>query len=304
MDRLIEDLPMLSNVLVEREDVSLNGATAPYENELRVAEALARAAGAATLELYGIAQADHPGAASPVTAADRAANQVIVSGLRTHFPDDAILSEESADTAARLDAQRVWIVDPLDGTKEFLAMNGEFAVMIALAVDGEPVVAATYQPVTDTLLSAVRGRGAWIQQQGDREPLRCSKECGASPRLVRSRSHNDPLLTSMEEALGITETRICGSVGVKIGLLALGEGDLYIHPVPYLKEWDTCAPELILREAGGTVTDCEGGKLQYNKATTNQPHGIVAAAAPLTAHIQQTICDVYRRAQSTTGTNT
>jgi 3'(2'), 5'-bisphosphate nucleotidase len=247
-------------------------------HELSIATSAARAAGVAAMRFYGTATATAKADASPVTAADHAANDVIVATLREAFPGDAILSEESADSAARLSARRVWIVDPLDGTKEFLAQNGEFSIMVGLAIDGEAVAGVVYLPAIDLMYAGARGEGAWVEREGQRKPLRRGAADPAALRLVGSRSHADPLVARLQEALGITDVSPCGSVGVKCTRIAHDERDLYLHPVPYLKEWDTCAPEAILREAGGSVTDCRGEPLRYNKRDPRQPHGIMACA--------------------------
>jgi 3'(2'), 5'-bisphosphate nucleotidase len=223
---------------------------------------------------------------------------VIVDALRDAFPGDAILSEESADSAERPAAARAWIVDPLDGTKEFLAQNGEFAVMIGLAVAGEPVLGVIFLPAVNVLYSAVRGGGAWVERGGARERLlRAAPD--ARLRMVGSRSHAEPLLVKMQGALGITDLEPCGSVGVKCSRIAEGRRDLYIHPVPYLKEWDTCAPEVVLREAGGTVTDCRGGTLLYNKADPRQPHGIVACAPGIADDVMKVVRRIYEASPGT-----
>ncbi len=130
----------------------------PLQHELDTATHLARAAGDATMAFYGTTRSETKAGGSPVTAADHAANDVIVAGLRDAFPDDAILSEESRDDRSRLDTRRVWIVDPLDGTKEFLARNGEFSIMIGLVVDGEPVLGAVYRPHATSSTGPRRGR--------------------------------------------------------------------------------------------------------------------------------------------------
>jgi 3'(2'), 5'-bisphosphate nucleotidase len=269
----------------------------PFQAELRTACDVARAAGRAAMRFYGTARAVAKEGGSPVTEADHAANGVIVAALAEAFPWDAILSEESADSASRLSAPRVWIVDPLDGTREFLAENGEFAIMIGLAVEGRAVLGVVYQPADDVLFAGVEGVGATIQRGGgETVPLRCGAPGAEGLRLVGSRSHPDPLLTRMQEALGITDVRPSGSVGVKCGLIATGERDLYVHPVPYLKEWDTCAPEAILRAAGGEVTDCRGEPLRYNKPDPRQPHGIVACGPGLLDGVLATIRPVYQAA--------
>lgn len=118
------------------------------------------------------------------------------------------------------------------------------------------MLGAVYQPADDLLFDGAKGWGAWLTRGGETVPLRCGAPGADGLRLVGSRSHPDALVVRMQETLGVTDVRPSGSVGVKCGLIARGERDLYVHPVPYLKEWDTCAPEAILRAAGGDVTDC------------------------------------------------
>jgi 3'(2'), 5'-bisphosphate nucleotidase len=265
------------------------------------AAAAARAAGEAAMHFYGTADSAAKSDGSPVSQADHAANHVIVERLRADFPEDAILSEESRDSAERLSAARVWIVDPLDGTKEFLACNGEFSIMIGLVENGEPVLGVVYLADGDVLFGAIRGEGAWVEQGGTRTPLSREDLDGAPLRLVGSRSHSDPLLSAMQEQLGITDVAPCGSVGVKCSRIATGQRDLYVHPVPYLKEWDTCAPEIILREAGGWVSDCYGNPLEYNKPDPRQPHGIVAAAPGCRERVLSVVTPVYEASLSGAG---
>jgi 3'(2'), 5'-bisphosphate nucleotidase len=271
----------------------VNSDSTTHAVEFDTAARAARSAGAAAMLHYGRARAELTAGDSPVTAADYASNRVILQMLAQHFPGDAVLSEESRDSEARLASDRVWIVDPLDGTKEFLAQNGEFSVMIALAVRGEPVVGVVYRPDGDTLFGAVRGGGAWVERGGVRLPLRCPSGRAERLRMVGSRSHAEPLLERMQQALGVSEIRPSGSVGIKCALIGEGECDVYIHPVPYLKEWDTCAPEIILREAGGEVTDCTGAPLRYNKPDPVQPHGIVACAPGLSRRVLSCIAPLY-----------
>jgi 3'(2'), 5'-bisphosphate nucleotidase len=246
--------------------------------ELQHVQALARLGGNAAMLHYDTAIAEYKSPNAPVTEADRAANERIVEGLRAAFPGEPILSEESADDQARLNAQRVWIVDPLDGTKEFLARNGEFSVMIGLVEAGRPVLGVVYLPALNILYSAELGRGAIVEQLGVRTPLQCTYVNGGSLRMVCSRSHSDPILEELQQTLQIYDVQPSGSVGIKCALIAENRRDLYIHPGPYLKEWDTCAPEIILREAGGEVVDCTGAPLTYNKQIPVQTRGIVACA--------------------------
>lgn len=268
----------------------------PFQNELETAVSLARAAGEAALAFYGDVSVRIKEGGSPVTEADHAANRVIVAGLRRAFPDDAILSEESRDDRSRLAADRVWIVDPLDGTKEFLAQNGEFSIMIGLTVGGDPVLGVVYRPDGDVLFRAVRGQGAFVERDGRAGRLAPAAADVAGLRMVGSRSHGDALIDRIRDALGVVDVQPSGSVGLKCALIAEGRRDLYVHPVPYLKEWDTCAPELVLREAGGTVTDCLGSRLQYNKNDTSQPHGILATAPGVHKEVLDTVEPIYRKA--------
>ena len=251
----------------------------PFLHELAVAEQLIRLAGARVCEFYTTdAEISWKGENDPVTAADHAANELIVAGLRQAFPRDAILSEESTDDLARLRAHRVWIVDPLDGTKEFIGRLGEFSLMIGLAVAGEAVLGLVYQPVIDRLYRAAPGHVAEVVQEGEVQPLAVSAVSDPEAiRLVASRSHRDPLVSAVRARLGIVHDRPSGSVGLKVGLLATGVCDLYIHPSPGLKEWDTCAPDAILRAAGGSISDAWGQPLRYNKANVRQRQGLVAS---------------------------
>ena len=241
---------------------------------------------------YGTAESSAKAGGSPVTAADHAANAVIIDAIRAAYPGDAILSEESKDSADRLTASRVWIVDPLDGTKEFLARNGEFSIMIGLAVDGEAVLGVVYMPDGDRLYAAARGIGATMEVECEKQGLRTDRNHWP-PRMVGSRSHADALTLLIRDRLGVTDVAPSGSVGVKCALIAEGKRDLYVHPVPYLKEWDTCAPEVILREAGGEVTDCLGEPLRYNKPDPRQPNGILACGPGILLRALETVRDVY-----------
>jgi 3'(2'), 5'-bisphosphate nucleotidase len=246
---------------------------------------------------YGATKHALKAAGDPVTEADLAANRAVLAVLRRMDGGTPVLSEESRDDAARLAHPEIWVVDPLDGTKEFLARNGEFAVMVGLARGGRAVLGAVYLPAVDVLYAGVVGGGAWVERAGgERRPLASVPADVSHLRMVGSRSHPDPLLRAMQEALDVTDVEPAGSVGVKCGRIAEGRRDVYIHPVPYLKEWDTCAPEAVLRAAGGTVTDCRGKPLAYNKATPAQRDGIVACGAGASAFVLSRIGPLYEAA--------
>ena len=237
----------------------------------------------------GLSIADK-GVNDPVTEADHAANRAILDVLSESAPGDPILSEESPPPATDVlrdsGHERLWVVDPLDGTKEFIAQNGEFSVMVGLSIAGRAAVGAVFQPDPGVLYLGWTGGGAWSVpveldgedvQIGSPSPLRLEPESASAVRLIRSRSHPDPLLAELEARLSDSQTVLCGSVGVKCARIAVDEADVYVHPVAFLKEWDTCAPEAVLRGAGGQVTDCGADPLTYGKADPRQPHGIFAA---------------------------
>lgn len=255
----------------------------PYDRELRLALELAQEAGAAILDVYqgplDIRQKSGADDREPVTQADTLANEIIVSRLRQEFPADGILAEESIDTAHRLDKSRVWMIDPLDGTTGFIDGNGDFAVQIGLTENGECVLGVVYQPLTGVRYRAVRGGGAWIERPDD-EPrqARVSDHREISQmRLAASRSHRSPRMDQVVRALGLQAEVLRGSVGIKVGLIVEQQCDLYVHLSPRTKQWDTCAPEIILREAGGSISDLFGRPLAYNKADLQNRNGVVAS---------------------------
>lgn len=255
-----------------------------YDLELRTALQLAREAGAVILDHYNKPikverKIDSDDYLEPVTKTDRAANELIVTGIREAFPDDGILAEESIDTERRLSKHRVWMIDPLDGTNGFIARDGDFAVQIGLSVNGVSVMGVVYQPLPDILYWAVAGEGAWIER-GNAEPLRLrvsDKKDLPLMRLAASRSHRSPRMDRVLKALEIKDEVNRGSVGVKVGLIIDRQCDLYVHLSPRTKQWDTCAPEAILNEAGGCITDLFGHPLNYNAPEVQNRNGIVAS---------------------------
>lgn len=224
----------------------------------------------------------------PVTEADHAANGAILRVLARRRSRDPVRSEESPPPESGLDGDaRLWVVDPLDGTKEFIARNGEFAVMVGLAVEGTARLGAVLKPDPGRLYLGLAEGGAWVAgvrwsrgaaEVGGFERLSVPAEALPVPRMVRSRSHPDPLISRIADGFG-AESVLSGSVGVKCSLIVEGAADLYVHPVAFLKEWDTCAPEALLRGAGGRVTDCAGRPLRYGKSLPTQPRGILAGRA-------------------------
>src|ERR1044071_3399489 len=254
-----------------------------YEHELQVTCDLARAAGAAILEHYEgpikVEQKNYDDDVEPVTQADRIANELIVSGLKRQFPNDGILAEESVDTKRRLEKSRVWRVDPLDGTNGFIDGNGDFAVQIGLTEAGECVLGVVYQPLPGLLYRAVRGYGTWIERpkfEAQRATVSQNREL-SEMRLAASRSHRSPRMNKVMEQFDFKEEVQRGSVGIKIGLIIEQQCDVYIHLSSRTKQWDTCAPEVILTEAGGRLTDLFGYPLNYNVPDVQNRNGLVAS---------------------------
>lgn len=272
-----------------------------YEREMQTALRLAREAGAGILQYYDAPlhierKIDADEQTEPVTQADRTANELIVRGLRQEFPDDGILAEESVDTERRLTKSRVWMVDPLDGTNGFIARDGDFAVQIGLAVEGRSVLGVVYQPLPDVLYRAVEGDGTWIERKGfDTERARVRDETElARMRMAASRSHRSPRQDRVVGALGIKEEVRRGSVGIKIGLIIERQCDVYVHLSSRTKQWDTCAPEIILTEAGGRFTDLFGEPLGYNNPDLQNRNGLIASNGAAHGHIVERLAPLLK----------
>ncbi len=253
--------------------------------ELEIAVALAREAGAAIMGYYasGVIAEEKLGAdnfSEPVTAADRIASRIIVDGLLKEFPSDAVLSEEEPDDAPhRLSKSRVWMVDPLDGTKGFIENNGDFAVQIGLTLIGESVFGVVFLPVENSLFYASKDGGAFIvNDNGVHQRLEVSGRTTFSEIvLATSRNHHSPRMSQIVRDLGLKKEIRRGSVGLKIGLIATQACDLYIHLSPRTKFWDTCAPQIILEESGGKMTDIFGDPLRYDLRDLQNHNGILAS---------------------------
>lgn len=265
-------------------------------DELAVAVRLARQASSAIMGYYhSQISVDYKEGDEPVTAADRAADEIISAGLRKQFPKDGLLSEESADDATRLERERVWIVDPLDGTADFIEQTDDFAVQIALTVRGRPVLGVVYLPVQEILFEAREGHGAYRVR--GRERTRVTVSSVSDPALmclVASRAHYSSFVRAARDELGIEQVQQAGSVGVKVGLLAQGRCDLYLA-TNVCKEWDLCAPHAVLLEAGGAFTNLFGDIVRYNQPGTNECRGLVASNGQAHDEILETLAPLRDR---------
>jgi len=250
------------------------------ERELEVARAAARDAGAAIMRFYGnadVAVQSKPDL-SPVTAADEAANVCLTEKIRAAFPEDAFLSEESPDDESRLGNRRVWIVDPLDGTRDFLAQTGDFCVLVGLTIDGAPVLGVAYQPVKDALYFARKGHGAFVEVDGATRPLGASRaQLPSEVRVGISRLNPDEGLGKCLAAAGLAARAVQMGASAKHMALARGEIDAVMNLSAAEMEWDTCAPEVILTEAGCTVSDGDGKPFRYNQRDLFRRRGSVAS---------------------------
>ncbi|WP_282110356.1 3'(2'),5'-bisphosphate nucleotidase CysQ [Shewanella algicola] len=245
---------------------------------------LAKEAGDAIMQVY--AQADLGVEVkqddSPVTAADIASHHVIVAGLKRHFADIAVMSEEAADIswAERQAWQTYWLIDPLDGTKEFIKRNGEFTVNIALIHQGKAVAGVVYAPVLNKCYSGVIGQGAWLEQDSKVTSLDISeRQIQTPPIAVGSRSHVSPDVAQYLEQVGEHNMLSVGS-SLKFCMVAEGQADVYPR-LGLTSEWDTAAAQAVLESAGGVVLAYPAmTPLEYNqKENILNPYFIAASPA-------------------------
>lgn len=235
---------------------------------------IARAAGEEVLAVYGQdCEARTKADGSPVTDADERVQALICSELEQLAPGVPILAEEGCDPDhTEPPAGSFWLVDPLDGTKEFLSRNGEFTTNIALIEDSEPVLGVVLAPALDRLFAGDRST-ALVEDASGRRPIAARTPPAAGATVVSSRSHGDSeALARFTEGRRIAASITAGS-SLKFCLVAAGEADLYPR-FGRTMEWDTAAGDAVLRAAGGRVTDLEGRALRYGKRGFENPHFI------------------------------
>lgn len=239
-----------------------------WMKELEAAKAAAAEAGKAIMEIYNSAdpvKVEYKGDHSPLTAADKAANQIIVEALRSSFPQYALLSEEEKDNKSRLGNAYCFVVDPLDGTKEFLKRNGQFTVNIALAYEHESVMGVIYVPVTGDLYYAARGYGAYKKNsEGEVWKLSVSDNVERDTlRVVASNSHECAQMNELIEKYQFKNLVKMGS-SLKGCLIAENKADVYYRFNPTM-EWDTAAMQCIAEEAGAIFRQMDGSVMTYNR---------------------------------------
>ncbi|MDR2569457.1 MAG: 3'(2'),5'-bisphosphate nucleotidase CysQ [Oscillospiraceae bacterium] len=244
-----------------------------YRRELELAKQAAVLAGMAIMEIYNSDDFDVElkNDNSPLTKADKRANEIIVSMLKTEFHDYAILSEESEDDKSRLKNDYCFVVDPLDGTKEFIKRNGQFTVNIALAYKHKSVMGVIYVPVTKELYYAVDGFGAYYEIEG-KEPVKLKvSDRTTDIRAVMSLSHG---CVEMDELIKKHNIKNCVKIGssLKGCLVAKGEAEVYYRFNP-TREWDTAAMQCIAEEAGAIFRQMDGSQMRYNRENTCNDEG-------------------------------
>lgn len=244
----------------------------PYDRELSVARESAREAADILLRHYTKGtETWEKSEDNPVTLADLESDRAIRARLAAAFPDDAILSEETVSDISRVQRSRVWIVDPMDGTKEFTRKIPEFGVSIALVEDGEPVVGVIQNPPAGVAVWATRGGGTF--RDGARvQVTACSKLEDAVVIASRTEISRDQFAPYDG---WFKELRPVGSIAWKLACIACGEGDLNVSVAPK-NEWDVCAGDLLVREAGGRYVDFAGATRTYNQEKTLIEAGMAA----------------------------
>jgi 3'(2'), 5'-bisphosphate nucleotidase len=267
-----------------------------YERELARAIELARTTGIEVMRMQrGELQVEMKPGDEPVTVADRHASELIVAGLADSFPDDPIISEELAPAPGALGSPRFWLVDPIDGTKDFIRGEDGYSVMIGLVCNGVPTVGVVYQPAIDRLFYATPD-GGFMTHEGQTTRLAVSTVTSSSElRLVASKSHRSSDIDRVKQELGIANEVNLGSVGLKLCVIAAGMRDLYVNPAAKTKAWDTCAPEAILVAAGGRLSDVFGRAIDYTVelahrrglvGSNGHAHAeVIAKLGPLFAHL-------------------
>ncbi len=241
-------------------------------SELNIAKDAAFEAGSIIMSYYNTDyEIKDKGYHNPVTTADHAADTLLKKTLMAARPDYGWLSEETVDSTARLSKERVWVVDPLDGTKEFIEGVPNFVVSVALVENGYPVVGVLYNPVTKEMFTAEKSKGAFLNDK----PILCStKESVSEMVILNSRSETRRGLWKSYDGI-FGKLKAIGSVAYKLGLTAAGKADIFASLRPK-NEWDICAGNCIINEAGGKLIDLNGEQRLYNQKNTLISPGLVA----------------------------
>lgn len=245
----------------------------PLESLLKALIPIVRSAGDSIMEIYaGEIAVRNKDDSSPVTEADERAEAVILPALQALDTSIPIVSEEQASAGHIPETgQRFWLVDPLDGTKEFINRNGEFTVNVALIEDGVPVLGVVLAPALDRLFAGARGLGAFVESAGERRSISCRSVPEAGLTVVASRSHGDA--SALQAFLAGRKVASQASAGssLKLCLVAAGEADVYPR-LGRTMEWDIAAGDAVLRAAGGRLVTLDEQSMPYGKTDFANPH--------------------------------
>ena len=268
------------------QDIPING-TYP---ELKLAIEAAVEAGKSIMNIYGREfETRTKSDDSPVTEADLKSNEII-RGFLSNTPH-AVLSEEDKDDGKRLVRQTVWIVDPLDGTMDFIDGTGEFTVMIALVRDKKPIVGVINWPAGDTIFAAQYGKGAFRYSDSTWQRIAVTEKTEITECIaVGSRHHPSDMERKIVRGLGIKRLDSFGS-SLKIGRICSGQAEIYIAATDKMKEWDSAASYCIINEAGGRMTDMLGHDISYNGRIVHHRDGILAT----NGHVHDIIVEEFKR---------
>ena len=248
-----------------------------FEKELQVALEAAKKAIPTILEIYNSRElgVEIKEDNSPVTKADKAADKIIREYLHEHFPSYALLTEESVDDKSRLENDYVWIVDPIDGTKEFVAHSDEFTVNIGLAYKHETVLGVIIIPVTGEIYYASKGHGAFYQKDGKTIKIHVNYRVNDITTLVsRFHSNADEQAMIKKHSDRIKHQKVVGA-SIKGCVIAKGDAEMSYRFSSNTKEWDTCAMQAIVEEAGGSILKFDGTPIRYNREDVYNRGGYV-----------------------------
>lgn len=256
-----------------------------YERELAAAQAAADAAGRAIMDRYERSEAIADAPASITTAADHEAQEIILQRLHREFAGDAFRAEEATPTLAALPrfGDRLWIIDPIDGTRGFARKNGEFSVMIALVDRGELVVGVVFEPALKLWTYATRGDGCWRRDDGA-APVAVSvttQSVLSNSTLIQS--HTNPARGTTIPVRKLKPRNVIEtySAGVKLARVARGDADVYISTYDTMNDWDLAAGHVLIEEAGGRVSSLYGNPIRYGGESPGHAGGLLASNGAL-----------------------
>ena len=258
--------------------------------EMRVALAASISAGAILMGFLDRVKSEQKADGEMVSEADRAADSHLRSALSTAFPRDGLLSEETPDDGDRFHRERVWIIDPLDGTREYLTGIDEWAIHVGLVEKGEPILGIVHRPSRGETWVGIPGVGAWVRRElkGSFTPLVARPRNGLI-RVILSHRDLGQVGNAWLARLPVHEQVRCGGSGLKAVLVAEGAAHVYGALTPKMKEWDTCAPHAVVVGAGGLCTDLALRPLRYNRKNLFADQGFLVVSPGEVAELRDAL---------------